>query len=89
MKHQIALFRFTLGTGQSISPSALQLLWVKACQSPNVAVGRNAGGYPDRSRPVYSLYAPANLANLSQVELRLRQLLDESSLRASLVALHI
>ena len=89
MKHQIAIFRFTLGNGQSISPTALQSMWVRACQTPDVSVGRKAGGYPDQSRPIYSLYAPPGLDNLALVERRLRQLFDESGLRASLVTMHV
>jgi hypothetical protein len=89
MKHQVAIFRFTLGNGQSISPTALQSIWVRACQSPDVSVGRKAGGYPDNNRPIYSLYAQPGLEDLSQVERRLRRLFDETGLRASLVSMHV
>ena len=87
MKHQIAMFKFTLGNGQSISPSALQDLWVRASQSQQVSVGRQAGPSGD-SRPTYSLYASQHLENLSQVELRLRKVLEERNLSASLISLH-
>lgn len=89
MKHQIAIFRFTLGNGQSIGPAALQSMWVRACQSPDVTVGRKSSGYADQGRAIYSLYAPPGLGNISQVEQRLRQLFDESGLRASLVSMHV
>lgn len=87
MKHQIAIFRFTLGHGQSIGPAELHALWARACQSPNVSVGRAAGGHGS-DKPTYSLYASQQLENLTSVEQRLRQLLDNIQLRASLIALH-
>jgi len=86
-KPQIAMFRFTLGTGQSIGPEDLKSLWVRACQLPNVTVGRARGARPD-DKAVYSLYAPQGLAGLDGVEQRLRSLLDERSLRVSLISLH-
>ena len=88
MKPQIAMFKFTLGNGQSISPSALQTLWIRACQSPHVSVGRQPPRYGGDDKPTYSLYATQQLENLGQVESRLRRLLEESNLRFSLVALH-
>lgn len=87
MKHQIAIFRFTLGHGQSIGPAELHALWARACQSPNVSVGRNQGAHVN-DKPTYSLYASQQLENLPNVEQRLRQLLDQIQLRASLIALH-
>ena len=87
MKHQIAMFKFTLGTGQSIGPSALLALWKRACQSQHVSVGRQAGPFGD-DRPTYALYAQQHLEDLAQVESRLRSLLEESHLRASLTPLH-
>jgi hypothetical protein len=89
MKHQIAMFKFTLGNGQSIGPTALQTLWVRACQSPHVSVGRQPAGTRGDDRPSYSLYASQHLENLPQVEMRLRRLLEESNLAASVVALHL
>ncbi|GAB3381652.1 hypothetical protein [Lysobacter fragariae] len=87
MKHQIAIFRFTLGTGQSIGPSELEALWARACQTPNVSVSRMHGARGS-DKPTYSLYAPQQLDNLSQVEQRLRQSLDECKLRVMLIPLH-
>ena len=87
MKQQIAIFRFTLGHGQSIGPAQLQALWARACQTPHVSVGRSPG--PRGSdRPTYALYASQRLEDLPLVEQRLRQLLDESKLRATLISLH-
>ncbi|QDH70297.1 hypothetical protein [Marilutibacter alkalisoli] len=84
MSHQTAMFRFTLGSDQSIGPSDLKRLWSRACGTPNVSVGRSQGLYP-ADRPTYSLYAPQHLENLPEVEQRLRRMLEESNLRASLI----
>lgn len=83
MKHHIAIFRFTLSPSQSIGPAQLHILWARACQSPNVSVGCTPG-----ARPTYSLYASQQLQNVPLVEQRLRQLLDDANLRASLIVLH-
>ncbi len=89
MNSQIELFKFTLGNDQSISPSALQALWARACQTSKVAVSRHVpGGLGAVDRPIYSLYGPQQIHDLPQVELRLRQLLEDASLRVSLIALH-
>ncbi len=89
MTSQIELFKFTLGNDQSISPSALQTLWARACQTSKVAVSRHIpGGLGAVDRPIYSLYGPQQIHDLPQVERRLRQLLEDASLRVSLVALH-
>lgn len=87
MRHQIQIFKFTLGNGQSIGPAELQTLWERACQSPHVSVGRQRGRF-EHDRPTYSLYATPQLRDLPEVEKRLRQLLEERHLRASLIALH-
>ena len=86
-KPHIAMFRFTLGNGQSIGPKDLQSLWVRACQVPNVSVGRAAGPRLD-DKAVYSLYAPQGLEGLDGVESRLRNLFNERSLRVSLMCVH-
>lgn len=87
MKHQIAMFKFTLGNGQSIGPAALQELWERCCGTTNVSVGRHAESFGGR-RVTYSLYAPQQLPHLEQVEKRLRQMLDARKFSASLIALH-
>lgn len=87
MKHQIAMFKFTLGNGQSIGPAALQGLWERCCGTTNVSVGRHAESFGG-CRVTYSLYAPQQLPDLAQVEKRLRQMLDARKLSASLIALH-
>ena len=87
-QHQIALFTFTLGNTESIGPAALRDMWIRACGTSNVSVGRRAPAETFRDRPVYTLYAPQSLGNLREVELRLRKLFEEAHLHASVTALH-
>ena len=89
MNPQIELFKFTLGNDQSISPTALQALWARACQTSKVSVSRHIPGGPSAvDRPIYSLYGPQQINDLPLVEQRLRQFLEDASLRVSLIALH-
>ena len=87
MKQQVALFKFTLGQGQSIGPHELRALWARACQSPDVSVSRMAG-VRGSDKPTYSLYGPQQLQDLPVVEQRLRDLMADSKLRLFLVPLH-
>jgi len=87
MKHQIAMFKFTLGNGQSIGPVALQKLWERCCGTTNVSVGRHAETFGG-NRVTYSLYAAQHLPDLAQVEKRLRHMLDDGKFAASLIPLH-
>lgn len=84
MKSCMAIFRFTLSPSQSIGPAQLQAFWAHACQTSRVSVGRNFIG----GRATYSLYAAQQLQDLPEVERRLRQLLEENKLNASLTALY-
>lgn len=84
----IAMFRFTLGTGQSIGPKDLQSIWTRASQQSDVSVGCVAGPRP-HDKATYSLYASQSLEGLAHVEGRLRRLLDERSLRAALICVHV
>ena len=84
MKHQIAIFRFTLGAGQSIGPADLKALWAEACQAAGVSVGRSQDAR-GTDNAVYSLYAPQEFACMPHVERRLRDLLDQRRLRAALI----
>jgi hypothetical protein len=83
----IAMFRFTLGTNQSIGPKDLQSIWVRASQLVDVSVGCVAGKGPE-DKATYSLYATQSLDGLADVEARLRRLLDERNLRAALFCVH-
>ena len=87
-QHQIALFTIALGNTESISPVALRDLWVRAAGIGNVSVGRKSPHGNYRDRPTYMLYAPQSLGNLRDVELRLRKLLEDAHLNASLTPLH-
>ena len=89
MKHQIAMFKFTLGKDQSIGPTALLALWGRACQTSQVSVGRQPPSFGGDGRTTYALYAPQRLEDLTQVESRLRTLLEQSNLRATVIALHV
>ena len=86
--HQIALFTFTLGSTESISPDALRAMWVNASGSGNVSVGRKNPEGTWRDRPIYTLYAPQSLANLPEVEIRLRRALEGAHLHATLTGMH-
>ena len=77
MTHQIALFSFRLGGGQSIGPAALRRLWSFACESDNVRVSRTPPTQGGRVH-TYALCASPKTANLPAIEMRLRRLLEES-----------
>jgi hypothetical protein len=87
-QHHIALFTFTLGSTESISPIALRALWANASGSGNVSVGRKNPEGTWRDRPIYTLYAPQSLSNLQDVETRLRRALENAHLHATLTGLH-
>jgi hypothetical protein len=87
MKDQVAIFRFTLGNGQSIGPTELEALWARACGTSKVSVTRHTGAFGGDGRPTYCLYASQSLADLPQVETRLRLLMEHSKLRMSLIAM--
>lgn len=85
-KHQIALFTFTLNGGGSIGPTPLRDMWRRASGTSEVSVGRKLL-HGNQQRPVYTLYAPQNLADLRGVEMRLRKLFEAAHLNASVVPL--
>jgi hypothetical protein len=87
-QHHIALFTFTLGSTESISPIALRALWANASGIGNVSVGRKNPEGTWRDRPIYTLYAPQSLSNLQDVETRLRRALEDAHLHATLTGLH-
>ena len=87
-QHHIALFTFTLGSTESISPIALRALWANASGIGNVSVGRKNPVGTWRARPIYTLYAPQSLSNLQDVETRLRRALEDAHLHATLTGLH-
>ncbi len=86
-KQQIALFSFTLAGSGSIGPAALCEIWKRASGTNDVDVARNIA-HGSQGKPVYTLYAPQNLADLPGVESRLRRLLEAAHLNVSLSSLH-
>ncbi|WP_257385060.1 hypothetical protein [Tahibacter caeni] len=67
-------FQFRLAPGTSVGPALLRRIWWAAAQTPQIDVSRAARHQTDGF--IYSLSAPANLADLSNVETRLRSLLE-------------
>lgn len=51
------VFTLSFSGGQSIGPSDLQAMWSRACDSPHIAVSRNAIKMLDRARLSYGLWA--------------------------------
>ena len=79
MSHQLPLFQFRLRNGMSIGPRALGRIWSSASGSPDVKVSRELRRMSNQqSEYVYALSGPANLYDLPTVEIKLRQLLQES-----------
>lgn len=75
----VPVFRLRLRNGGSIGPSELKRIWSIAAASDDVVVSREGSwlGNP-RSPFVYVMSGPAHLADLSAVEKRLRDLLQET-----------
>lgn len=81
----IAIFRFRLPAGQSISRTQLFNLWSAACQTREVSVTRveSASGFGE-SGHTYSLWGPAQL-RCPEVERRLRDSLVAALPKAIIV----
>ena len=90
MSQHIPLFRFWLRNGQSIGPSALRRLWASACGTDDVTVTREdrAAAYGAQTH-TYSLCGSPKTANLANVESRLRKMLSEMALAATIVHTHL
>lgn len=85
MAHHITLFRFRLGKGQSIGPSALRKLWVEACGSEDVSVSRVTSNFGTGSEEhTYSLCGSPIIGNLAMVEARMQTLLAKLSPTAAI-----
>jgi hypothetical protein len=67
-------FQFRLAPGASVGPTLLKRIWWAAARTPEIDVSRaarhNADGF------IYSLSAPSDLADVAEVEARLRDLLN-------------
>jgi hypothetical protein len=90
MSHHVPLFRFWLRNGQSIGPSALRRLWASACGTDDVTVTREAreAAFGPETH-TYSLCGSPKTANLQNVEGRLRRLLSDMALSATIIHTHL
>jgi hypothetical protein len=88
VSRHVPLFLFRLTSGQSIGPSALRRLWSTACGTDDVTVSRETRE-TGASTPIhtYTLCGPAS-TNVSNIEGRLRRLLAEAALTASITPTH-
>ncbi|GMV29088.1 MAG: hypothetical protein AMXMBFR59_12130 [Rhodanobacteraceae bacterium] len=72
--NRVVHFQFRLAPGASVGPTLLRRIWWAAAKNPDIDVSRaarhNADGF------IYSLSAPSDLADVDEVEARLRDLLD-------------
>jgi len=90
MPHHIPLFRFWLRNGQSIGPVALRKLWASACGSDDVTVTREAREMSFGAQThTYSLCGPPKTPNLPSIEARLRRMLADTALVATIVHTHL
>ena len=90
MPHHVPLFRFWLRNGQSIGPSALRRLWVSACGTDDVTVTREAreAAFGPETH-TYSLCGSPKTANLPNIEGRLRRMLADMALSATIIHTHL
>lgn len=88
MHNHVALFKFNLGSGQSIGPGALRTLWARACESTDISVSRQTYRAGSGTKNTYLLHASPRLKDLPLVEARLRMLMDQSKLLGTLTAVH-
>jgi hypothetical protein len=82
------MFKFSLGSGQSIGPAALRTLWSRACESNDISVSRQTYRAGSSTKNTYLLHASPRLRDLSLVEARLRLLMNEAKLLGTLTAVH-
>lgn len=85
----IAIFRFRLPAGQSISRANLFNLWSAACQTREVSVTRvdSASGFGE-SGHTYSLWGPSQL-RCPEIERRLRDSLVAALPKAIIVLMNL
>ena len=86
MTNPAALFRFRLSGGHSIGRVELLKLWAAACRSREVAVSRvESGAGFGQLGHTYSLFGPARMGDLFDVEHRLRDSLTSALPKATFV----
>ena len=87
--NHVEFFKLHLVDGQSIGPDALRVLWSRACETSDVSVGRQTRRTTYGMKDVYSLSASPRLRDQPTIEGRLKMLLLESRLTASVTAVHV
>lgn len=86
MSNHIQWFQLNVTNGQSIGPAALREIWSRAAESNEISVSRRSRERNVGNTDIYAFLASPRLKNVSQVEIRLRQLLGESRLIGTLIA---
>lgn len=89
MPTPVALFRFRLASGHSISRSDLLKLWSAACRAREVAVTRveSASGFGETGH-TYSLWGSAQMRG-PEIEKRIRDSLVAALPNAQIVLTHL
>lgn len=78
MKPHVAYFNLRLGAGRTIGYTDLREIWGRASRSSEVMLRKTAIGREAHEKAcVYTLCAPRDLAELAEVEARLRSLLSD------------
>jgi hypothetical protein len=89
LNNHVEFFKMHLVEGQSIGPDALRALWSRACQSSDISVRRQARRTAYGMKDVYSLSGSPRMKDQPLIESRLKMLLIESRLTASVTAVHV
>lgn len=89
MNNHVEFFKLHLVAGQSISPTALRALWSRACQCSDISVSRQTRRTTYGMKDVYSLSGSPRMKDQPVIESRLKMLLLESRLTASVTAVHV
>lgn len=89
MNNHVEFFKLHLVDGQSIGPAALRTLWSRACESNDISVSRQSRRTAYGMKDVYSLSASPRMRDQPMIESRLKMLLLESRLTASVTSVHV
>lgn len=89
VNNHVEFFKLHLVAGQSISPAALRTLWSRACQSSDISVSRQTRRTAYGMKDVYSLSGSPRMKDQPVIESRLKMLLLESRLTASVTSVHV
>ena len=81
-----ALFHFRLNGGHGIGRVELLRIWSTACCSKDVAVSRvESGSNCGQAAHTYSLFGPARILNMHDIETRMRDALVAALPKATFV----